>query len=530
MNRRTIDWITFLLVLCGCGWVLALPLRSHQTLLGYAQDDFYYYLKAAQNFAGGRGPTFDGTTLTNGFQPLYFLVLSAISCFTQDIGTVFKLLWVLDTLSATAIFLLVREVFSRQLKNTYLANTFAIWVVLYCVRMLVLQMEVTLALPLGFAFLVVGFVPAERYIPRRCAALGLLAALMMLSRLDAAILPALFVAGLLLVREYRPVFTGSNIGGFLLGSLPLPVAYFLINLHYFHQLLPISGTAKELRHGWMPTAKALTNFHGTTWIVLGLIVVGSIIGWLMRRHLRPWEKVFCIACFCTPPVFYTVEMFLSDWPLWDWYLYVLRFSLAGCFVLARAVLANGTLLPQWAQPRMAAFGRVITPLFYCATVFMMCGYHYRANAVMMDIQDAALQLDSFARTHPGRYAMGDRAGMFGYITKSPLLQAEGLMMDRRYLGHIRAEDDLKNVLSGYGVKYYVAFREFDNERPGPCFHATEPVIAGQSALRMRADFCDQPLYQFSGIDGTYRVFLLSPSQRRETGPASGLPGSRAGAE
>ena len=45
-------------------------------LLGQANaDDFYYYLVLAKNSAAGLGPTFDGFAITNGFHPLYLLML-----------------------------------------------------------------------------------------------------------------------------------------------------------------------------------------------------------------------------------------------------------------------------------------------------------------------------------------------------------------------------------------------------------------------------------------------------------------------
>src|SRR3990170_2331962 len=40
----------------------------------FIRDDAYYYFKVAQNITEGRGITFDGINLTNGFHPLWMLV------------------------------------------------------------------------------------------------------------------------------------------------------------------------------------------------------------------------------------------------------------------------------------------------------------------------------------------------------------------------------------------------------------------------------------------------------------------------
>lgn len=111
-------------------WIFSLPLRAHQPLMGFAQDDFYYYLKVAQNLATGHGSTFNGTTLTNGYHPLYFLLWTSVSFVTRSLRTVFRLLWVLDVVSAVAIFLVARSIFRRVTAEPLLANTLAVWALL----------------------------------------------------------------------------------------------------------------------------------------------------------------------------------------------------------------------------------------------------------------------------------------------------------------------------------------------------------------------------------------------------------------
>src|SRR5512135_2294355 len=40
----------------------------------FTRDDAYYYFKVAQNISEGRGSTFDGINLSNGYHPLWMLV------------------------------------------------------------------------------------------------------------------------------------------------------------------------------------------------------------------------------------------------------------------------------------------------------------------------------------------------------------------------------------------------------------------------------------------------------------------------
>ena len=59
--------------LCLRLWLCWQPLAS--MLGGYVADDAFYYLNIARNLAAGLGPTFDGSTPTNGFHPLYMGLL-----------------------------------------------------------------------------------------------------------------------------------------------------------------------------------------------------------------------------------------------------------------------------------------------------------------------------------------------------------------------------------------------------------------------------------------------------------------------
>ncbi|HEY58279.1 MAG TPA: hypothetical protein G4O04_07085 [Anaerolineae bacterium] len=49
-------------------------------------DDAFYYFKTAQNIVAGRGVTFDGTGSTNGFHPLWMLLLLPLFAVSRGDG------------------------------------------------------------------------------------------------------------------------------------------------------------------------------------------------------------------------------------------------------------------------------------------------------------------------------------------------------------------------------------------------------------------------------------------------------------
>jgi len=513
-NRPVVDAVTLMVVTVMCCWIFSLPLRSHGFLLGFAQDDFYYYLKPAQSLAAGHAPTFDGSTPTNGFHPLYLLLLTTASTVTSSLRGVFGVLWALDVLSATTAFLITRRIFYRVTPNSLLSNACGLCIMLLCIPLICNQMEVTLALPLGLAFLAVSFVPPNRYTVGRCTGLGLLGAMTMLARLDASILIFLLLVGLALTRESRAVFTTQNMLSFAAAALPLPLLYFAVNIHFFHVMLPISGIAKQLRHGWRPSDGFISSFSGISILQLEAAITAALVGWATRRHLRSEEKVFLFAGLSTPFLFYGVEMFVSDWPLWNWYFYALRYASTATLVMLCIVLSRDLLPLRYTALRHLERRSWPIFAFYAANMVVLFNTHYKVDVWMVEIQHAASILNRFEQTHPGKYAMGDRAGMFGYSTSASVLQTEGLVMDRAYIDHIRSQDNLRSVLSSYGVNYYVAFVfsvKYKKQFAGPCFHAMEPSIAGPDSPRMRSDFCEAPLFVFPGFDGKYLIYRINPS-------------------
>jgi hypothetical protein len=126
-----------------------------------------------------------------------------------------------------------------------------------------------------------------------------------------------------------------------------------------------------------------------------------------------------------------------------------------------------------------------------------------------DIYEASIEIQQFATTHPGTYAMGDRAGRVAYLIPDPVIQTEGLMMDRDYLDYIRRETPLRKTLAHYEVRYYIAtaYKPFQG-----CFQAVEPAKAGPSSAHMRDKFCEKPVATYFHNDIETLIFDLQANK------------------
>lgn len=88
-------------------------LAGESTLVSVIPDDAFYYFKTAVNIVAGNGPTFDGIHSTNGFHPLWMLLLLPIAALTDNpeiyVKVALGLSILLSLLSASLLYLIVRR-------------------------------------------------------------------------------------------------------------------------------------------------------------------------------------------------------------------------------------------------------------------------------------------------------------------------------------------------------------------------------------------------------------------------------------
>ena len=290
-------------------------------------DDFFYYLVIAHNLVTHGLSSFDGQTLTNGYHPLWMLVLSALVLLTGGTGATFfsMLLMVQLAASLLALWLLFRLLQRWQTPNVItIAGTLIFAVSLSDIA--ATGMEVVIAVPLILAFVTEADHAAAQAI--RPFRLGLLASGCILARVDAVILVcmvALAIAPALLALTRQ----AKRLLGLALGLAPAAL-YVLSNIVIFGTILPISSSAKALTPGLIFNTDALLTAFTPgdfdpveimvimlpAWCVLACAIAG-LLTWRLdtiSARLRTVVSAF-------PPLFYLLLALRSDWMLWRWYLY-----------------------------------------------------------------------------------------------------------------------------------------------------------------------------------------------------------------
>jgi hypothetical protein len=485
LNRWTPTIITIGLVL-GVGRSLLEPLHSGKPWMTYEEDDFFYYLKIAQNLAHGAGSTFNGVVPTNGYHPLWMMVLTVFSFLTSKPRAILFFLSACSLISTVATYLLSRILIRRSGGNAIIASALAAYVALYSLHIFTGGMEVILTVPLAFAVLLVA--QRTEWWQRgmwQSSCLGLLVSAMVLSRLDSILMAALIFVALLLNPATRRSLRREHFIGLVIGVLPLAI-YFLSNQIFFHTWLPVSGLAKQLKANHLPSTPAFHSLYGKQksqlLSVLPVVLGIGLLPFLYRR-LTAMQQVLYPVALIFPFLYLAVLSCLSDWQLWGWYFYTFRIALCVAFALFCVWAPTASILRRPVVGYVAA-------LVMLALIFRT----HSAAGAQYQLLEIAEDVRSFATTHPGVYAMGDRSGMVAYLLPEPIIQTEGLVMDKAFIANIQQQLPLRTALAKYSVRYYIA-TTYPPYAAG-CVHIAEPYQAGPASPHMAADFCQQPAAVF----------------------------------
>lgn len=252
----------------------AVNLPEQQFLHGIVLDDTVYYSKIATNVVNGHGFTFDGLNPTNGFQPLWQLIVVGLAYYVEDQIQLLRLMSAVSGVLWIGAGLLVY----RAVRG-YLGEYPSLLVLAGLLLTPNLQMISLRGMETGiFAFLLAALlyllerdydrlfqldqeVPAGRFLT-----LGAVMGLLGLARVDAYIFSMLALLGIVIAN--RPAIWRPKVVGMALVPAVIGSAYVLWNLTAFGNLTPVSGSVKRF---YVQQASAGTSFSNDLWLMVRYI-------------------------------------------------------------------------------------------------------------------------------------------------------------------------------------------------------------------------------------------------------------------
>jgi hypothetical protein len=257
------------------GW-LAIIWLWKPSILTLTVDDSFYALKTALNASRGRGLTFDGIHPTNGFHPLWMVLLVAIAAgFGSDMDTFVRVV--------LSVQLALIVIGAWQLLGPFVQKRAPTWgcvallfACFYFMKIFVNGLESALELAcMGVATARLGRLqgkPADRVRLRESLGIGLLAAATTLARLSAVA----FAVPLLALHVLEDSSGRSRRSALVSGAYLLPLSiYGAYNIHSFGHLLPINAAIK-----------GVAVWDGGASLVAALVIVGAVaaLGALLVRR------------------------------------------------------------------------------------------------------------------------------------------------------------------------------------------------------------------------------------------------------
>ncbi len=484
--------------------------------LNYLSDDFFYYAQIAHNLLNGKGLSFDGITQTNGFHPLWMLILIAISYLTTAKFYSFSLLvFLVSVLFSFFSFYTCYKLLKHKFFNSNFALEIAFLYFIYVYKFSTMGMEVTLLfpiVPLSLLFFIKTYDEYDGLNRFNITLIGLFSLLAVFSRLDIILyyIPTIIVLFIYMLRKERKIFFSSLILFALIFSPFL--LYLIINKINFGYFVPLSGVAKGMMHDFVFSKSMVNSWFKYTIDIAklpALTVVISIL--LMPFFIIKQKNIFSTLSLTLillfPICFYTITGYRSDWPIWPWYLYPILFS----FPIS-LFITEKTFPQQFISKNII---RLKVLVFLCLLFISTQNIGTSANAALYahankflpynSILEAAIKIKEFTDKNPGTYAMGDRAGAVGYLIDYPLIQLEGLVCDSKMIEFIRSKTPLEEIFQHYRINYYIATNPYFDDSTG--WSVKEPVHAGINAPHIVSAVNLPAVYRYISNSGHTNVIF-----------------------
>ncbi len=469
MNTKKIQ-IDYLIVVISSVLIFCTRfIYSGNDVYSFYSDDFFYYLKIAENIVLNDFSSFNGIVGTNGYHPLWQFILAGLyKLFSSDY--ILYVIAIIQIISAVISYYLLKKILSKYCDDAY--SIFAsISIFLSIILISKSGMEVIITIPsfLYSLYLII-------YEQKKILKLSFVISIMVLSRLDSAILAMIMYLSLF----FNKRITFRDMGIVLLGSIPV-IIYLVGNLIVYEHLMPVSGAAKQLKSSFSPVLNSLLSaFNLYPGRVIYSLIPMLMLFFALCHFLFAKQKLVKEVRYLLffPVIVLLYYSFESGWGLWSWYFYILIPSSIYFF------LAYYKVLKKYA-----------TYLKYLALGFTIL---WISTNVIIKKPDGNIDykrkmaLVEFFEGKEGRIAMGDAAGLPGYLLDNPVIQLEGLVMDFEYLEILKAQD-LDSIFSFYDIDYYVTITAKQSEDGTWTF--TEPWHHHPNIINCTKKTNEQPIFQ-----------------------------------
>lgn len=479
-SSRFLVWLLLGGLLFHSGIAVYFYLHLEPAIARLMPDDAFYYLKIAENVSKGLGSVFSEGVPTNGYHPLWMILLAGVHHVLapdQDLFVLYTLL------TAAAFYALSGWLLARLLRAFgFHTNQVLFGTALYLFLPPVVNMSLTgLETPLFHSLLFLFFLLLDRLNreqERRLgsyAAFGLVSGLLMLARTDSVFLTA-FGYGYLFCKRPRTALKGCALSFTIAVATTLP--WLLWSRHTFGTIVQSSGFAMVwYTHSLLPDVTDLSYLPRTSKIAIDGLY--KLLGSFWTEHLEPsrgtrLERWLCLGFVAGSFAAAAARVFLTNIPriplfVWApsvllllfnlyvkvwlqvWHLSVLLILLIFCML---------TFLPVgWLSRRVT----VVTAILLTGmTTYTLQHCYFRPQQRNEHVIRSCKQYEADA---PRRLKIGSTdCGLLGYFSRHEVVNLDGVV-NNEVLEYIKAgrfddylaKEDLDIIeidTKGFRLEYY----------------------------------------------------------------------------
>lgn len=439
------------MVILGVGFIVIWLSSPIEYLLSFTNDDSYFYLKTALNFAKQGESTFDGINLTNGYHPFWFIVVSIIFKISLLLGInsenlLLRIVFILITFINTIILIIVNKAFDEhRIKNK---NSVLILSVLLLIP-LVLFYQLGLETQAFVLFFLIGLIQISKFVTdsfnkKLRIQISITLSILFLCRVD------LFWYVLITILFYIFVKNKNLFLEFLkMSFLPLVIffIYVFMNKIIFNTYYPISSyyklsfdTYENLK--FFPTPLKNPIDFSVLFLILSLKLISIYLNIKNKIHrnilvdLLVWSNFAFI-------FFLVVNFFINSNGVREWYY---------TFPMFTTVLFFSVTFSKHKLYSLILVTFLIINVFYFA-IFRINYYNHKSA------YNYALELKKYVDDQSIIYQV-DYSGLISFFSGKMIINGDGLINSYEYYEYVKT-GRIAEYLEKYKPKY-LSFYSFEN--------------------------------------------------------------------
>jgi hypothetical protein len=426
-------------------------------LVSSINDDSFYYLTVAHNIVLGHGSSFDGINLTNGYHPLWMLLLIPIYYLITNIDLALRITLVFQTILIFAsLELLYRELgpimgrfafiavlpMAFYLRFTYLFNSVESPVVI-----------LTLAVSLVMFVRVIRYEELEHISSWAVVNLGLSLGLLFAARIDYVFFPvvALFMfVGRAILKKQIGSHTIMKAILLILPTILCAIVWFAWNWVNFGHIMSISGAMKNTFPAFQSRI-GYWSFQYPEYFVIALMAVGFIALYFSRqlfpgslflkRSLEPYAPILdAVVWLCLGTLLhYGFVSAYGKWAVRFWYFAGYIVTLLVLVALVVAIVRDQLNRQSEMRYLQYLFMSLIFAVgLLVALVSNLWAADQKAQGII-GFQPYAYQAALWVKENlPGDAILGmNDAGTLGYFSERKVVNLDGVINNYEYQDYLR---------------------------------------------------------------------------------------------